>query len=115
MAAVLKELAGLAGSDGQIKLGGEDAASRAKTAAVLKGIGAGLGAALAEAFGKWAEKLAQPPSAAAPGTTATTPAGTTPAGTTPATGAPATTTAPEKPADATPPAGDGKTDPPKSN
>ncbi|HZS42101.1 MAG TPA: hypothetical protein VFF06_34970 [Polyangia bacterium] len=87
MAAVLKELAGLAGPDGQIKLGGEDAVARAKTAAVLKGIGAGLGAALAEAFGKWAEKLTQPP---APGA------------------------APDKPADPAKPSDD-KPDPPKSN
>jgi hypothetical protein len=57
MAAILKELSGLAGPDGTVKLGGEDAAARAKTAAVLKGIGAGLGAALADAFGRWAERV----------------------------------------------------------
>ncbi len=57
MAAVLKELQGLAGPDGVVKLGGEDEAARAKTAAVLRGIGAGLGAALADAFGRWAQKI----------------------------------------------------------
>jgi hypothetical protein len=57
MAAIAKELANLAQPDGTIKLGGEDEASKAKTAAVVKGIGQGLGAALAEAFGKWAEKI----------------------------------------------------------
>jgi hypothetical protein len=57
MQAIAKELAGLAGADGQIKLGGEDEAAKAKTAAVVRGLGQGLGAALAEAFGKWAEKI----------------------------------------------------------
>jgi hypothetical protein len=61
MAAIARELADLAGSDGVVRLGGEDEASRAKTAAVVRGIGAGLGAALADAFGKWAEKLQHPP------------------------------------------------------
>jgi hypothetical protein len=61
MAAIARELADLAGSDGVVRLGGEDEASRARTAAVVRGIGAGLGAALADAFGKWAEKLQHPP------------------------------------------------------
>ena len=66
MAAIARELADLAGSDGVVRLGGEDEASRAKTAAVVRGIGAGLGAALADAFGKWAEKLQHPPTDAPP-------------------------------------------------
>jgi hypothetical protein len=57
MAAIARELAGVTDSDGQIRIGGADEASRAKTAAVVKGLGQGLGQALAEAFGKWAQKI----------------------------------------------------------
>lgn len=58
MAAIAQQLQGLAGPDGVVRLqGGTDQASREKTAAVLKGLGVGLGAALAEAFGKWADKI----------------------------------------------------------
>lgn len=65
MAAIARELAGVADPDGTVRVGGADEASRAKTAAVVKGLGVGLGQALAEAFGKWAEKIqtgqAEPP------------------------------------------------------
>lgn len=57
MAAIARELAGVADPDGTVRIGGADEASRAKTAAVVKGLGVGLGQALAEAFGKWAEKI----------------------------------------------------------
>lgn len=57
MAAIARELAGVADPDGTIRVGGTDEASRAKTAAVVKGLGVGLGQALAEAFGKWAQKI----------------------------------------------------------
>jgi hypothetical protein len=57
MAAIARELAGVADPDGVVRVGGADEASRAKTAAVVKGLGVGLGQALAEAFGKWAEKI----------------------------------------------------------
>ncbi len=57
MAAIARELAGVADPDGTVRVGGADEASRAKTAAVVKGLGVGLGQALAEAFGKWAEKI----------------------------------------------------------
>lgn len=58
MAAIAQQLQGLAGPDGVVRIqGGTDEASRQKTAAVLKGLGVGLGAALAEAFGKWADKI----------------------------------------------------------
>ncbi len=57
MAAIAKELAGLAGPDGVVRLGGDDEVSKAKTQAVVRGLGIGLGAAIAEAFGKWAEKV----------------------------------------------------------
>ena len=65
MAAIAKELAGVSDPDGTLRVGGTDEASRAKTAAVVKGLGIGLGQALAEAFGKYAQKIetgqAQPP------------------------------------------------------
>src|SRR4051794_22506484 len=65
MAAIARELAGVADPDGTIRVGGTDEASRAKTAAVVKGLGIGLGQALAEAFGKYAQKIetgqAEPP------------------------------------------------------
>ena len=65
MAAIARELAGVADPDGTVRVGGADEASRAKTAAVVKGLGVGLGQALAEAFGKWADKIqtgqAEPP------------------------------------------------------
>src|SRR3954471_4323500 len=65
MAAIARELANVADPDGTIRVGGTDEASRAKTAAVVKGLGIGLGQALAEAFGKYAQKIetgqAQPP------------------------------------------------------
>jgi hypothetical protein len=57
MAAIARELANVADPDGTVRVGGTDEASRAKTAAVVKGLGMGLGQALAEAFGKWAEKI----------------------------------------------------------
>ena len=57
MAAIARELAGVADPDGTVRVGGSDEASRAKTAAVVKGLGVGLGQALAEAFGKWAQKI----------------------------------------------------------
>jgi hypothetical protein len=75
MAAIAKELAGVADPDGVVRVGGSDEASRAKTAAVVKGLGIGLGQALAEAFGKYAQKIetgqAAPPVTA---TVTTTPA-----------------------------------------
>jgi len=65
MAAIARELANVADPDGVVRVGGTDEASRAKTAAVVKGLGMGLGQALAEAFGKWAQKIetgqVQPP------------------------------------------------------
>jgi len=65
MAAIAKELASVSDPDGTLRVGGTDEASRAKTAAVVKGLGIGLGQALAEAFGKYAQKIetgqAQPP------------------------------------------------------
>ncbi len=61
MAAIARELAGVADPDGTVRVGGSDEASRAKTAAVVKGLGVGLGQALAEAFGKWAQKIEAPP------------------------------------------------------
>ncbi|HEX4459413.1 MAG TPA: hypothetical protein VIA18_15645 [Polyangia bacterium] len=57
MAAIARELASVADPDGTVRVGGSDEASRAKTAAVVKGLGVGLGQALAEAFGKWAQKI----------------------------------------------------------
>ncbi len=57
MAAIAKELADVADPDGVVRVGGSDEASRAKTAAVVKGLGIGLGQALAEAFGKYAQKI----------------------------------------------------------
>jgi hypothetical protein len=57
MAAIARELAGVADPDGIVRVGGTDEASRAKTAAVVKGLGIGLGQALAEAFGKYAQKI----------------------------------------------------------
>ncbi len=65
MAAIARELANVADPDGVVRVGGTDEASRAKTAAVVKGLGIGLGQALAEAFGKYAQKIetgqAEPP------------------------------------------------------
>jgi hypothetical protein len=57
MAAIARELASVADPDGVVRVGGTDEASRAKTAAVVKGLGIGLGQALAEAFGKYAQKI----------------------------------------------------------
>jgi hypothetical protein len=57
MAAIARELASVADPDGVVRVGGSDEASRAKTAAVVKGLGIGLGQALAEAFGKYAQKI----------------------------------------------------------
>jgi hypothetical protein len=57
MAAIARELSNVADPDGLARAGGSDEASRAKTAAVIKGLGAGLGQALAEAFGKWAQRI----------------------------------------------------------
>ena len=68
MAAIARELASVADPDGVVRVGGTDEASRAKTAAVVKGLGIGLGQALADAFGKYAQKIetgqATPPGAA---------------------------------------------------
>jgi hypothetical protein len=70
MAAIARELSNVADPDGLARAGGSDEASRAKTAAVIKGLGAGLGQALAEAFGKWAQRIesgqAGPPPAPGP-------------------------------------------------
>jgi hypothetical protein len=57
MEAIARELAGVADPGGAARPGGSDDASRAKTAAVVKGLGVGLGQALAEAFGKWAQRI----------------------------------------------------------
>jgi hypothetical protein len=57
MAAIARELSNVADPEGLARPGGSDEASRAKTAAVIKGLGAGLGQALAEAFGKWAQRI----------------------------------------------------------
>lgn len=65
MAAIARELAGVADPDGTVRVGGSDEASRAKTAAVVKGLGVGLGQALAEAFGKWAQKIETGPAPSA--------------------------------------------------
>jgi len=56
MAAIARELAGLAGPDGQIKIDGNnpDAEAQAKTQALLRGLGQGLGEVLAQALSKWA-------------------------------------------------------------
>ena len=56
MAAIARELAGLAGPDGQIKIDGSspDAEAQAKTQALLRGLGQGLGEVLAQALSKWA-------------------------------------------------------------
>jgi hypothetical protein len=59
VSAIAVELSKVADADGNVKLGGEDEASKQKTAAVLRGIGAGLGAVLGDAFAKWAEKMVQ--------------------------------------------------------
>lgn len=59
--AIAVELAKLADKDGVVRVGGEDEAARARTAAVVRGLGVGIGNALAEAFAKWAEKIQQPP------------------------------------------------------
>ncbi len=65
MAAIARELAAVADPDGVVRVGGSDEASRAKTAAVVKGLGLGLGQALADAFGKYAQRIergqAEPP------------------------------------------------------
>ena len=73
MATIAQELAGLAGPDGVVRLGGQDAVARERTAAVLRGLGAGLGAAIADAFTKWAEKV-QVQAQAQPETTPAAPA-----------------------------------------
>jgi hypothetical protein len=57
MEALARELAGLASPDGVVRIGGEGEAAKAKTAAVVRALGVGLGAALAEAIGKFADKL----------------------------------------------------------
>ena len=57
MDAIARELAGVVDPEGAARAGGSDEASRAKTAAVVKGLGIGLGQALAEAFGKWAQRI----------------------------------------------------------
>jgi hypothetical protein len=59
MAAIARELAGLAGPDGTVKLDqlSDDDQSKAKTQALLRGLGQGLGDVLAQALGKWADKV----------------------------------------------------------
>jgi hypothetical protein len=59
MAAIARELAGLAGPDGTVKIDGlsEDEQQKAKTAALLRGLGQGLGEVLGQALGKWADKV----------------------------------------------------------
>lgn len=59
MAAIARELAGLAGPDGTVKIDGQsqDDAAKAKTQALLRGLGQGLGDVLAQALGKWADKI----------------------------------------------------------
>jgi hypothetical protein len=59
LAAIARELANVSDPDGAERAGGSDEASRAKTAAVVKGLGLGLGQALADAFGKWAQRIEQ--------------------------------------------------------
>jgi hypothetical protein len=55
---IARELAGLADADGKVKLEmSDDEAARAKTAALLKGLGEGLGVALGQLFQKWADKV----------------------------------------------------------
>ena len=56
MAAIARELAGLAGPDGVVRLDGmnQDEATKAKTQALLRGLGQGLGEVLSQALGKWA-------------------------------------------------------------
>lgn len=73
MAAIARELANVSDPDGTVRIGGTDEASRAKTAAVVKGLGMGLGQALAEAFGKWAEKIETGQVQGPAGTITTTP------------------------------------------
>jgi len=65
--AIAVELAKLADKDGVVRVGGEDDAARARTAAVVRGLGVGIGNALAEAFAKWADKLQQPGGEPPPG------------------------------------------------
>lgn len=59
MAAIARELAGLAGPDGKVNIDGlsADDQSKAKTQALLRGLGQGLGEVLAQAMGKWADKV----------------------------------------------------------
>src|SRR6185295_2489880 len=59
MAAIARELAGLAGPDGKVDINGlsQDEASKAKTQALLRGLGQGLGDVLAQALSKWADKV----------------------------------------------------------
>lgn len=73
MAAIARELANVADPDGVVRVGGTDEASRAKTAAVVKGLGIGLGQALAEAFGKYAQKIETGQAAPPPVTATVTP------------------------------------------
>jgi hypothetical protein len=57
MAAIARELAGLAGPDGKVDLTNlsADEQSKAKTQALLRGLGQGLGEVLAQAMSKWAD------------------------------------------------------------
>jgi len=59
MAAIARELAGLAGPDRSVKLDAlsTDEQNKAKTQALLRGLGQGLGDVLAQALGKWADKV----------------------------------------------------------
>jgi len=59
MVAIARELAGMAGPDGTVKLDAlsADEQAKAKTQALLRGLGQGLGDVLAQALSKWADKV----------------------------------------------------------
>lgn len=70
MQAIAKELSGLADADGVLRLGDDPEANRKKSAAVLKGLGQGLGTAIEQALRSWGVKIetgkAGPEKSAAP-------------------------------------------------
>jgi hypothetical protein len=88
MAAIARQLAQLADPEGNINLSGDEA-QKAKTAAVVKGLGEGLGVVLAQVFSKWADKIdikltpAPPDEPAAPAATDEKPTEPTPPPATP--------------------------------
>jgi hypothetical protein len=59
MAAIARELAGLAGPDGKVNIDAlsPDEQQKLKTQALLRGLGQGLGDVLSQALGKWADKV----------------------------------------------------------